>query len=402
MISWLRKKIQDKQAANKVLHNCSSQKIDPDILAALQEKEGMSAEEKACLAQCIQKHLNENKTPIENRKSFILMAVGGVAGIGLLASGQSNASICGSIRRRFERLLARRLKRPFENAVYGQFESALGVFDGITDLGSSMSTTSTIDATDSINYTIKEAAENRIKAASAPPPGPCEVDINAQKIMEAGATTEVNSVAYAIEMQSSMMPADEQERRRRMEKINADPSRASQSLDVNSILSLSDEVGDTHGFNLFGGQQGNQGALDFIGHAVGVSKLYSAAMSAHDRSFGSLGAQVASHQAQGEAATDLARRHIAATNLSKIKASREDDGELTVTAAEVRRRYGSDAEGWRKGIRSYADPNPLSIELCHQLALQAKIQVMLLEQQYTNTIQRGVTLMQYMDREGQS
>lgn len=397
MISWLRSKLDAQKKANKTLNGQGT--IDQDILDAVHEKSDMSAVEKAKLAECIQEQLNKNADAVD-RESFITMCVTGIAGVGVLASFSAEASLCGSVTRRFERLLARRVKRPFEQEIYKQLESALGLFDAIADFGSSLSTTTTIDATDSINFTIQEVASNKIKAATAPAPNPCEVNLNADAIMKSTAETEVQTVHYAIAVQSNSMPSDPQERMRRMHVISSDPERIRKSLNVSSILSpLGYSGAAEHASHLFGYHEDKQGSLDFISHAVGISNNYVTAMQMTDRRAAGRSAEVVAFELQAKAASELARRHVASSNLSKIKASREANGEFSTLGAEVRRRYGSDSNGWRRDIRNYADSNPLCIELCHQLALQAKLQVTMLEQQYTNTIQRGVTLMQYMDSE---
>lgn len=364
---------------------CTDSVISREIASVTQLNEEQQLE----LALKVKAQMKSENIHPNKQNEYVAASVAALAAAALIPLN-AEASICGRIQRQFESQIASRLKRPFEDAVYDALDSATAIFDEITEFGSSMAGTAKLDATDAENHVTHTIQNNRIQRAMEPAPLQCESDASVQEVIAATAKSEVTAVNMGIEMQRSSMPLDIHEPARRMEAISQSPERLKASLSLSSILSTNDERNTNE----------LKGGMDFIVNVVGTdpsSESLQSLRASHSRGL-RRGRRLELRQSEGVISTKRARASIASCTLAKVKASNDPEGSTTKLRREALRTYGSSAEGWRSEIRSYADPNPLAIELCLQMAFQNKVMLEILEQRKQLNVQAGATLLEYMDQ----
>lgn len=387
--NWFRRRkdaSNDNELADK--KNCNSDGIDKDVIRAVALDTKIPDENKADYAKALDHEVKSQGLAGEKKNAYILAACALAAGGSLTYSNNAHA-FCGGIQAKFERKLVNKLSKPFEDAVMGYVESATQAFDSIAEFGASTTGSSTTASTDAQNQVSTKIAENKVKAAAAPPPDSCGSDSNCARIQAASAKAPIKSAKLNTQMQMSMLADFDNA----WSDYFKDRSRHAGYMDdsLNASFALRQKTGNdpvdankrTDDFFMF--TLGNMPTNDESHHLVSQMPD-DEALYAYDK--------------QQQIATATARQQIAVNALSQARAmhgSENEPGTIDTLREEVSRTYGSDATGWRKEVRDYADPTPGSIELALQLSLAGKIQVELLDSVKSQNLTLATKLLETID-----
>lgn len=306
----------------------------------------------------------------------------GIVGLLALTSTPAHAGISSILKQLVS--LFEDMFRPLIETVMGTFSSILNLF---TNQAVGGLTTAMTKGFDFQIQSQKEINNNKVGAATEPPPQMCESDTNAKGIIKA----ESNAVELAANLSDKSFD------------IYNSLGQANQGLfevlGQNLVNKYSDKNEYRKLFNtplVMGGNISNAEERIRAVDAVDLA-TYSAVESIripHDTS--SVSGQKAHIRAMSRInKIETARQILLKRVSSRVVVPGDSESSTSVLAKEVERTYGGDT--WRADVSSYADATPLLAEACKNISLSNKL---LLKQYESTECLAQIAALQLMEQVG--